>query len=194
MRGSILVGLISLVFVQNSYAKNNPESYYRRILNPSYHGALLGYCTLDQQSCGIKVAHRYCQLMGYKNASQAIIAHNVGITRFIDSEAHCKGWDCNGFKLIRCESEMKHEPIKAYYYRSQNFAVPRANHYRIDWCYQTGTGCGERAAHSFCRRMGYLKATRFEKDIAVFATKTIGDQALCFGKQCSGFKHITCYR
>ncbi len=68
------------------------------------------------------------------------------------------------------------------------------NHYRVDWCLKQGKKCGQPAAFSFCRRLGYTKEKSFSKEVALAATKTIGTQELCFDKPCTGFKEITCYR
>lgn len=190
----VLGWTIFLLFGFNAHAKSNSDQFYRSFWSPSYHGASLDYCTLEPKSCGLVVANKYCRLMGYDKSVQHIIAHNVGLTHFIGTKAQCKGWECDGFKLIRCVNKMRHTPIKAYYYRYEKFAYPKFDHYRVDWCYKKGAQCGMKAAHSFCRRMGYIKATKIKLADHVFATKAIGDQSLCFGEACKGFSQITCYR
>ena len=39
-----------------------------------------------------------------------------------------------------------------------------------------------------------MQAKNFLKETQVSATKAIGSQELCFGKQCNSFKMILCYR
>ncbi len=193
----LLIVTLLLAISLNGYPKvlNPTESYYRNIWSPTYHGQRLNYCTLDGKECGLAVAHQYCQMLGYKRADKAVIAYNVGLTHFLsNNNARCKGWRCNGFMLITCVGAFSHHPAEAYYYRSSQFEFPRFDHYRVAWCYENNSGCGKRAAHSFCRRMGYRRAQYYKKQDHVTATKALGNQKLCFGEGCSGFRHIMCYR
>jgi len=188
------VFVVALSLCSQVTAKTSDQNFYRSFWAPSYHGSRLNYCSIDNKACGLPIANQYCHLMGYKGADQQIIAHNVGLTHFISSKGHCKGWSCDGFKLIRCVGHMTHKPAKAYLYRSEEFVFPRFDHYRVAWCYENSKGCGQRAAYSFCRRLGYMKTTQFKIQEHVAATKAIGDQELCFGQACNGFSSITCYR
>ena len=154
----------------------------------------LNYCSLDGKECGLAIANKYCQTLGYEKADEAIIDYNVGLTHYFMSSAKCKGWGCNGFTLITCVGKFSDHLAKNYYYRSQRFVFPRFDHYRIDWCYKNGEECGQRAAYSFCRRMGYMNAQYYKKQEHVAATKALGNKKLCFGENCSGFSSITCYR
>lgn len=172
----------------------NAHYFYRDIWQPTYQILRLNYCTLDGQECGLKVASRYCRMLGYDKADKQMIANNVGLTHFIHSKTKCKGWQCDGFKMIRCVGSIDHEPRKLYHYRQRRFAFPRMDHYRVAWCYQHGKNCGRQAADSFCRRLGYLKANDYKKQSQIAATKALGNQKLCFGKKCNGFEYITCHR
>lgn len=191
-RKSILLSLIFLLLPLVNATKPS-EDFHRSFLQPYYHGQQLNYCTLDGK-CGLSVANRYCRIMGYKRADQHIIANNVGLSNYLDAHARCVGWKCNGFKLIRCVNLIKHKPPSIYYYRLKHFAYPRFNHYRVDWCYDGAHHCGKRAAHSFCRRLGYSTAKKFTIEKHVPATQAIGNQKLCFGPQCNAFSKIDCYR
>ena len=175
-------------------AANHKQEFYRNFLEPIYHVQRLNYCTLDGKACGIPVATQYCKMMGYERADQAIIANNIGLTNYLLIRAQCKGWTCNGFKSITCVGRFSHDPTKNHYYRSQRFFYHRHDHYRVDWCYENGKGCGQRAAYSFCRRMGYMREQQYKQQKKVPATKALGNQKLCFGGACSGFSSITCYR
>ena len=170
------------------------DSYFRDFWYPTYHINALNYCTLNKAHCGRKVADRYCQLMGYPKADTFRINHNVGYTHYIDSRATCLGCRCDGFTWIRCMKPMIHQPVKTYYYRFRQFINPRYEGCRVDWCYREGQGCGAKPAHSFCRRMGYLKASDYQVDLMAYKTKTLGNHVLCFGKKCKAFRTITCYR
>lgn len=190
-----LVILFSLLAMMHSgHANVREQNAYRDFWSPTYHGQRLAYCTLNGKKCGAAVADCYCRKMGYQRASTQIMEHNVGISNYLNSRAQCQGWRCNGFKLIQCVGVVKHQPPAKYHYRSRRFAAPRIGHYRVDWCYENSKGCGQRAAYSFCRRMGYLKAQEYKKAPHLPATKALGNQRLCFGNECEGFSYITCYR
>lgn len=178
----------------NQANSENKENFYRNFWSPTYNIERLSYCSLGGKECGLPVANRYCRLMGYEKATKEIIDYNVGVSNYLLSRARCNGWSCNGFMLITCVGAFQHKPPQHYYYRSQRFAFPRFGHYRIDWCYENGKGCGKRAAYSFCRRMGYARVQHYKKEENIGATKAIGNRRLCFGKECSGFSTITCYR
>ncbi|MDF1645404.1 MAG: hypothetical protein P1U61_00265 [Legionellaceae bacterium] len=167
---------------------------YRDLFYPQYHGLPLSYCSEDHKTCGLKLASKYCELLGYNKASRMMIAHNVGLTRYPLTKVQCKGWRCDGFKLITCEESLKKIPTPVYYYRMRDFALPRIENYRMAWCYKEKKGCGRRAADAFCRQQGYLRSKGYEKSTEVAATRTIGSGALCFGQACNGFGRITCYR
>ena len=175
-------------------AVHHKQDFFRDFLSPTYHIERLNYCMLDGKECGLSVADQFCKIMGYEEAVKAIIDNNVGLTNYLLTRAQCKGWRCNGFKIITCKKRFSHQPAKYYQYRSERFVFPRIDHYRVDWCYDNGKECGHRAAHSFCRKMGYMRARDYKIQEHVPATKALGDQKLCFGKLCNGFSDITCYR
>ncbi len=167
---------------------------YRDFFYPLFHGTRLSYCTENHKVCGLRLASKYCELMGYHKATRIMIDHNVGVTRYPLTDRNCQGWRCDGFKLITCEESLKKTPIPEYYYRLKDFPVPRFDNYRVDWCYKTHRGCGRRAADAFCRQQGYRHANSYEKSTDALATRTIGSGALCFGQACTGFSRITCHR
>ena len=191
-----LIMLFFLIFASISQAKSghDEQNFYRNFWNPTFNIQRLSYCSLDGKECGQSVANRYCHLMGYEVASDAIIDYNVGVTHYLLTHARCKGWRCNGFMLITCKNKFHHQPVKDYYYREQRFVFPRYAHYRVDWCYKNGAQCSGRAAYSFCRRMGYGQVKQFKKEAHVAATKALGNQRLCFGEACEGFSEIICGR
>lgn len=170
------------------------ENYYRTFWSPQYRAKPLDYCLADKKNCGKVVADRYCQTMGYDKSTKHVVAYDVGVTNYFATCIGCKGWNCQAFKQITCSAKHLHQPTRPYYFRARQFVYPRFNHYRVDWCYESGQGCGERAAFSFCRRMGYSKAKNFQRDPHIAATRALGNQRLCFGESCNGFKSITCYR
>lgn len=171
------------------------KQYHSQIfLHPMFHGERLSYCMLGDDKCGDVVAQKYCHLMGYERSNKFTKAYNVGLTNYIDGNWRCKGWRCNSFGLIRCLGPLSHPPAQPYQYRFKKFAFPRYETYRLAWCYKSGTGCGHHAAYAFCRYLGYMKVTHYEKETKVAATKTIGDNSLCFGDHCNSFREIKCER
>lgn len=189
-----IVLLFATSMLGQAKTDNHQQNFYRNFWSPTYHIQRLNYCTLDGKQCGLAVASQYCKMLGYEKASEEIIDYNVGLTNYFLIRAQCKGWNCNGFTLITCVGNFPHKPAKDYYYRLKRFVFPRFGHYRVDWCYENGQGCGQHAAHSFCRRMGFMNAHEYKKQEHVSATKAIGNHKLCFGKTCDGFSSITCYR
>ncbi len=167
---------------------------FRDFFYPKYRGMRLSYCAVDNKTCGLELASKYCKLLGYDTASKMMIDHNIGLTRYAASSLKCQGWRCDGFKLITCKNSLKISPTPVYYYRMKDFAVPRFENYRVDWCYKKNKGCGKQAANAFCRKQGYKHARGYEKETKVAATRTIGSGSLCFGQACKGFDRITCYR
>ena len=193
-RRPIIMLLVAITLIGQANADVREPKFYRNFWYPTYMIQRLDYCLFNGSECGETVANRYCKMLGYEKAGEQIIDNNVGLTNYLLSRAYCKGWKCNGFKLITCVGTFSHKPVKDIYYRSMRFVYPRFDHYRVDWCYDNGTKCGKRVAYSFCRRMGYMHAQGFKKQDNVSATKALGNQKLCFGHQCSGFSEITCYR
>lgn len=181
-------------FLGQANASDKQHKAFRTFWHPTFLGERLDYCTVDGSACGKVVANRYCQMLGYDFSTQNVIAYNVGLTNFLASRVQCKGWRCNGFMAISCATGLSHYPPKPYHYREKQFADPRYNDYRVDWCYKQNKDCGARAANSFCSRMGFMQAKHFIKETQVSATKSIGSQELCFGNQCNAFKMIVCYR
>lgn len=193
-RISMILGVLLCSFASLCSAKSHSSVAFRSFWQPTFLGQALDYCTLDGTRCGESVAKQYCQMLGYDDSSQSIIANNIGLTHFIATRAQCSGWRCNGFMSITCTKNLAHKPPKSYHYRKKQFAYPRYNDMRVDWCYKQDEQCGKRAADSFCTHMGFMHAQSFLKEAQVAATKTIGSQSLCFGSQCNAFKLITCSR
>lgn len=190
----VMLCLVSCLMGRFVYAGALHNHFYRTFWNPAFHQARLSYCNRDGNTCGLPLATAYCKLMGYTKAYEMLIDNNIGLANYFDSQSQCQGWKCNGFKFIRCKGFISHKRPRVTYYRSQRFSFPRFNHYRVAWCYNDDKKCGKRAAYSFCRRLGFSRDESFSIDSHVPATKALGDQKLCFGDACNGFKQITCYR
>lgn len=196
---SLKLVMATVLFSSSCYGLDKNLTYYHDFWDPLYHGEILNYCLYDGSKCGLDVADKYCQLLGYESATKSIIAYNVGLTKYLDGcenckRVECKGWDCNGFKLIRCKNRFSHTPVKPYYFNAQTFVLPRFNKYRVAWCYKDEKNCGKMAANSFCRQMGFMRVAEYHIDKEINATRAIGSGELCFGQKCQGFSSITCSR
>ena len=192
MRLTVLIGLLCGLLISCVQAASGV--IYRNYWYPTYHGQRVAYCLLGDKTCGRPVADLYCQTMGYKKSKHIIKGYNVGLTRYLVSNARCQGWTCNGFKMIQCAGEIRHAQLPSFAHRSREFVLPRFNNYRVAWCYVGGRDCGDKVAQSFCKRMAYLKAIEYIPEDYVLATSTLKEQSLCFGPQCKGFAKIICYR
>ena len=76
------------------------------------------------------------------------------------------------------------------------FPYPTSDGYRVDWCYDSGKGCGQTAANEFCKRQSMIQAVDFTQDPSVgkdgIVTKELGTGELCNNPNCDAFKSITC--
>ena len=163
---------------------------------PVYQGQRLAYCLADEKTCGLPVASRYCRRLGYQRATRDGIDYNVGLANYLSSQGQerCTGWRCHGFKLITCEGGVASYDMGAYLQPEKVFNMPRLSDYPVAWCHDIAQKeCGYKAAYSFCRRMGYHKPVHFTSKPTA-ASRTLGDEALCFGRHCLAFKTITCRR
>lgn len=189
------LGLLLLLGQSFAESNNNLQKItYRSFWQPVYLGARLNYCDSTNQICGSKLADKYCKLMGYDKVLNNEIAYNLGYTHALPHKTHCNNLSCNGFKYINCMRSLVKSRPASYYYRQKLFVSPRWQHHRIDWCYTQRSGCGLKAANSFCKRVGFMKAKSFIKEQPLSCTKHIGSDQLCLGSTCSGFKTIVCYR
>jgi hypothetical protein len=190
-----LLSVLFLFLIGTAQAHDvHNHTRYRNYWTPMYHGLPVAYCLNDGTTCGMQVATRYCQWMGYQRADHIRAAYNLGHTRFFGSRLPCKHWQCSGFKTIRCVGRIHHHPPPSYVFRKKRFPVPRYMGQRIDWCAGNGRGCGYKAAYSFCRRIGYTKTIGFARANHVGTTAAIDNQRVCAGLECVGFQYIDCYR
>ena len=68
--------------------------------------------------------------------------------------------------------------------------------YRIDWCLNGGTQCGQPAADNYCKRHLWTGARDFAADPNIGSSQpTIisASNEVCNQSFCTGFKYITCY-
>lgn len=67
--------------------------------------------------------------------------------------------------------------------------------YRLDWCREWSTGCGQPAADAFCQTLGFTGAGSFVPANNIGAaspTMVIGTGQICAEAFCDGFSQIQC--
>jgi len=75
----------------------------------------------------------------------------------------------------------------------KRFDYPTWQGYRLDWCREYASNCGQGAADAFCKKMGYSRAVSFKgPDMAPNKTKCVGSGQTCEGDLCGGFYYIDC--
>lgn len=174
------------------FAKTN---FYRAFWHPTLADKPLNWCDYSHKSCGKDIANQYCRKMGYQQAVKVVKAHDIGQSRFLDRPLHCKSPKCDGFALIKCSSnKLANAAYYTHYATKRRFEAPRIDEQRLDWCYQTGKQCGQKAAYAFCRYQGYSAVSRFSLEINIAQTRTVGSNELCVGHHCKAFSSITCQR
>jgi len=75
------------------------------------------------------------------------------------------------------------------------FWYPYYRGYRVDWCLEWGSNCGQKAANIACKIYGYVKAVGYQiaYDIGSWSpTYVLADDALCGADYCDGFSYIVC--
>ena len=78
---------------------------------------------------------------------------------------------------------------------TKSFENPQFGGNRLDWCVNWGTGCGEAAATTWCKSIGYDVAIESKPAVDIGAstpTKLIATGEVCDQSYCDGFTSITC--
>ena len=155
--------------------------------NPMIQGYRLDVCRVWGSECGKPAADAFCQRQGFGNATLFTVDNDIGAqspTRVIATGQICNEGYCDGFKSITCASSV-----------SKSFPNPSIGGYRVDWCREWATACGQPAATAFCRAKGYTQASAFTpaNDIGVATpTRVMGTGQICNEAFCDGFSSITC--
>ena len=79
----------------------------------------------------------------------------------------------------------------------ETFRFPVHQVYRLNFCVDGDSGCGDPAANAWCQNKGFSSAARWarEENIgALYPTVFIGSGAICDKFLCDGFEEITCQR
>lgn len=78
---------------------------------------------------------------------------------------------------------------------TKTFPNPSVGAHRLDACLNWGTGCGQPAADTFCKRNGFKSARSFQLAHNIGArtpTLVVGDNKVCNVADCDGFSSIVC--
>ncbi len=81
--------------------------------------------------------------------------------------------------------------------QEETFRFPVHQVYRLNFCVEGDTGCGDPAANTWCENQGFSRAARWarEENIgALYPTVFIGSGTICDKFLCDGFEEITCTR
>lgn len=187
---------MGLILGGPSFAETAHSSIYTHdYWLPEFHHKRLSYCLTDETTCGKPVADVYCRKLGYDYAQRATKDHNIGLTSYLDKDKCCRGWECDGFNMIRCAAKTLHSPFRGPDFRKKIFSEPMlTNNMRLAWCFDDQQKlCGQRAATAFCRKMAFEKAIDFTQESNLAVTRQLGNNKVCFNN-CIGFASITCGR
>lgn len=81
----------------------------------------------------------------------------------------------------------------AAYPSTKRFYDPIYDGYRLDWCKNYSSNCGEPAADMFCQGKGFKEAHAYPIDSNIGeTTKVIGTDQLCTDSFCDSFQYIDC--
>lgn len=155
--------------------------------DPMINGYRLDWCRVWGNQCGRPAADAFCRAQGFHHATAFTPANDIGAhspTRVISSGQICNGGHCDGFRRITCGGTT-----------ASKFINPSIGGYRLDWCREWATDCGQPAANTFCQAKGFSQATAFTPahDIgAATPTRVIGSGQICGEAFCDGFSSITC--
>ena len=159
-------------------------------LTPKIDGYRLDWCLFPGgQQCGEPAATALCQTHGFAHAFTWQIDENIGgkqPTKIIGTGQVCRQDLCDGFSLVQCT-----KPETVF------FSKPVIDSYRVDWCRDWASNCGEPAATAFCQAQGYTRADTWSlaEDIGTqHPTKVISTGQICAASLCDGIEQIQCSR
>lgn len=70
---------------------------------PMFKGRRLDWCRGFATDCGKPAADAYCEMKGYDEAAEFVMAADIGKTRIISTGQKCNDSTCDGFKSIICQ-------------------------------------------------------------------------------------------
>lgn len=163
------------------------------------------------KGCGEEAANAFCQMSGYEKAeSYEKDAGITDVTIYLQQMKLNPNPTRDAFKVIVCSrSDNNPPPAVLPPAVSETWRYPRVSGIRMDWCsaYDGRVGgppnnpdaylaCGQPAADSFCRSVGYQSAGRFEKDEQIEdETIFIAQSALnTHSPKRDAFLYITCVK
>lgn len=97
-RVQAMVGNRSIVGVMVQSA-NNAESFVK----PMLEGYRVDWCLNFGNTCGEAAADKFCQIKGFRTATDFPIARDIGRTKTIGDKRVCDDPGCDGFSRITCQ-------------------------------------------------------------------------------------------
>jgi hypothetical protein len=204
----ILAGAASLAGAAQAETKTFPK--------PKAGPYRVDWCFQWGAACGQPAADKFCQSLGYVNATDfdqapslntlvppvATIVQGTGqVCSAATGAPHC-----DGFAQITCTRPDLPAPPPPMpppgggaggpdtIYK--NFLKPKYHGKRLGYCENPGGGCGQDAADSFCDAKGFDDAANYipSPPLPPGTTRFIGTEQICLGPICKSFVKITCER
>lgn len=173
------------------------HTFWNPLFDPHGCGSVrLDWFYFFAKHCGRPAADDFCRTNGYARASSFDKTPiRSGSTRTLGGREFCRpssGDSCDAFSRIVCEGDGDRS--------GPRFNNPRYDGQALDFCLMNGKGCGDGAAHAFCRMHGYKRAkdqVRRSITNSYETTLRIGDRFVCDerrGHSCDSFSYIKCER
>jgi hypothetical protein len=162
----------------------------------------LDWCFKWGSECGKAAADNFCKRQILTGAREFEIDPNIGasgptVVSGTNPNQVCSQSYCAGFKYIICYGPIPNAMV------FQNPSISATYNgslqtFRLDECYTWDTGCGKKAADTYCYdETKYTKSSYYVLDAAPsnYDTLTIGTNEICDpadGWTCYGFQMIVC--
>jgi hypothetical protein len=164
---------------------------------PTVDNIALDWCLTWAADCGKPAADYFCRLKGYQQSVNFQEAQDVGYTKLPKTGQICSAQYCDSFAFVDCQGYSSTTPPynPGQPGQQNSYSYPSIRGYRLDWCRLWATDCGQGAADSFCRSMGYSRAISFDIDSDIglrSPTMVIESGQICSEAFCDGFKYINC--
>jgi hypothetical protein len=148
------------------------------------------WCLNWGNNCGKPAAEAFCQARGFRQALSFQSQRMGGPTWVAGDRKICLHPVCTALVNVTCEGEADARSFAMV----QDFPDPTINHVPIATCLAHAHECGKPAADSFCRAVGFLRATHFQESAPSGPIVHFGDATNCSGEHCRALKNVICSR
>ena len=181
--------------------------------NPMIGTNRLDWCVNWGTGCGADAATAWCKSNAYDHSVDVKQAPDIGTsspTKLIATGEVCDQSYCDGFTSITCaKAELPTpppptmpEPTEAgadaatpapavAVAANEMFKNPMHEGVRLNWCFSGQSGCGKKAAETWCAQQGFSTAKDFKYVSGVKPTIQIGTGETTT-KGAKGFSRVTC--